>query len=185
MKRHLPGVLIFVLIIGMSIAVIAFIRSVPVSFDTASIPPVADELDPSRSSSLAEEDYVVRLVQYNYVTRRLTAPLEIERTSLAGRTNFNIALAIKSSDSDSGIFRVDAVATVLPGQGAKAFVVVDLIVPENIDLKDDQNYYITFRINSKGGDSMDRTGFGRVTPIVFVHPRAAKRPGGTGPVILQ
>lgn len=185
MKRHLPGLLIFGLIVGVSIAALAFVRSVSDSFDTASVPPVVDDVEHPRFSSLTEEDYVVRLVQYNYLTRRLTAPLEIERRSLAGRSNVKIGFTINSSDSDSETFRLDTVADVLPGKGEKAFVVVDTIVPGNIVFRKDQNYYISFRIDSNVGDSTDRTGFGKPSPVVFVHPQPTKRPGGPGPVILQ
>ena len=181
MKRHLPGVLVFALIVSVSIAVFAFVRLLTGPFDSQAVPPIIEVADTKAYPSNSDRNYTARLVQYDNQTRRLTAPLEVDRAVLNGQTAVNVELAINASYTGAQTMRLEGIATVLPGYGEKAMIVVDLIVPRNIDLRKGQNYYVAFRIGSNAG-SLDPTDFGKSTPIIFIHPRPTTQ---RGPVILQ
>jgi hypothetical protein len=182
MKRHLPGFFVFVLIVGVSVTAFALIRSIPRRFDTGSVPPVVDVRDAPTSDKT--EAYRARLVQYVDPTRRLTAPLEVDRDSIGDVSSVAVALVITASETGSREVRMDTVATVLPGQGNTAVVVVDLILPPTVVLRKGENHYIKFRVGSddRPAGSLNFDDFGKASPIVLVHPSPSVR---KGPVILQ
>jgi len=180
MKRHLPGFLVFVLIISVSIAVYAVGRSLARSFDATALPPVGVE-EPHASSPSKPLSYVAEFVQYDQETRRLTARLQVDRDSLEGRSSLGLIVAIVTYDRSFQRYRVETVGRVLPGSGEKATVLVELSVHSTVVLNRSQNYYASFGIASEGV-RFDRPDLGSDSPIVFVHDKTLTR---RGPVILQ
>lgn len=184
MRRHLLGLSIFLLIVSVSVAAYAFVRSLTRSFDPRSVSPVVEVDETPASTSAKGPDYVTRLVQYDHKTHILTARLEVDRRDIHSRSTIGVTIALDGSEAGFRSLYFRSIGKVLPGDGQKAVVVVEQTVPASLQLNPDTNHYAAFRI-SQGEDSLSTLkpgDFGTESPVVFVHPRTSSM---RGPVILQ
>lgn len=186
MKRHLSGLLVFSLIIGITFAAYAFVNSVSRTFDGQEVPPVA-EVDVDRTGVIpvsAPKKYVARVVQYDQTTRRFTARLEVERGDIAARSAVEVMVAIDGSEPGFRSLYFQALGKVLPGSGEKAVLLIEQAVPSSLQLNSGTNHYAAFRI-ATNDDSLTNLvpgDFGPEIPIVFAHTKTSIR---RGPVIIQ
>lgn len=142
MKRHLPGLLVFTMIVGVSMAAYGLITSLSRTLDPRSVPPViaVDEVPVPQPAKTT--NYLTRLVQYDHKARRLTARLEVDRNAIGGRSTVEVTLAVDGSEAGFRSLYFRAVGKVLSGDGQSAIIVVDQTVPESLQLNPNANHYM-------------------------------------------
>ena len=183
MKRHISGILVFLIISSTTIMAFYFVRTLARELDTDSVPPI-EAANPGSSGNAA----VITFAQYDSKNELLTVRMRMPETRelLAADKLYSSIVITDGTSPHKFAFR-----SVLP-IGARISqreveVRYNLRLPQAGGLAETKNFLVAGHVGTIGPDpnALHPSQLGGAMPVVYVHQERAPRPRKTDSNFLR